>query len=89
MKEERNFTTPSPISEGCHNEALQGDETDSTPSPEGGLRVLRCYKEHVIFSVACRGDAWGPKYKPKRRRSSSKDESYHQKTKYEGPQPTV
>ena len=28
-----------------------------TPSPQEGLRVLRrCYEEHIIINVACRGD---------------------------------
>ena len=33
-----------------------------TSSPEEGLRVLeeRYYKEHIVHSVACRGDRWGP-----------------------------
>ena len=44
---------------------------DKTPSPQEGLRVLRrCYKEHIINGVVCRGATWGPKYNPKIRLSS-------------------
>ena len=35
------------------------------PSPEEGLRILRCYKEHIIISVEYREDTWGPKYNSK------------------------
>ena len=63
---------------------------DKKPSPQEGLRVLkRRYEERIVDSVAYRGDTWGPKSNPKRRRLSSEDEIYHQKTNYEGPHPTV
>ena len=31
---------------------------------EGEIVLKRCYKEHIICSVACRGDTRGPKYSP-------------------------
>ena len=35
------------------------------PRQREGVRVLKkCYEEHIIISVAYRGDTWGPKYNP-------------------------
>ena len=54
------------------------------------LTILKiCYKEHIIISVACRGDTRGPKNNTKGRKLSSEDEIYNQKTKNDGPQPIV
>ena len=37
-----------------------GQIDDKTPSPQEELRVLRkCYKEHTMYSVECRGDTRG------------------------------
>ena len=36
------------------------------PHQSEGPRILeRCYKEHIVSSVVCRGDTLGPKYHPK------------------------
>ena len=44
----------------------------SKPSPAEELRVLKiCYKEDIIISVACRGDAWDVN-----RRLRTKNRSY-------------
>ena len=41
---------------------LDVKDSGVTPSPQKGPRVLRkCYGEHFMNSVACRGDTWGPK----------------------------
>ena len=52
-------------------------ELVSTSSPEEGLRVLkRCYKEHIIISVACMGETHVD------RSTTQKYEVYRQKTKF-------